>query len=44
MEHDIIRTSVQLPLEASHGDIVAIMDVGAYDASMSYSFGGGGIV
>lgn len=44
MEHDIIRTSVQLPLEASQGDIVAIMDVGAYDASMSYSFGGGEIV
>lgn len=40
MEEDILATSAAL--DASEGDLLAILDCGAYDSSMAYSFGQGG--
>lgn len=41
MENDIISTNAALPSNICRGDYVAILGVGAYDHSMSYSFGSG---
>lgn len=41
MEHDVLATEVALPSWLKQGDKLAICDVGAYDTSMSYSFGKG---
>jgi diaminopimelate decarboxylase len=38
MEEDVVAENVEA---VSEGDILAILDAGAYDASMSYSFGRG---
>jgi diaminopimelate decarboxylase len=40
MENDILAVSVNLD-EVRAGDVLAILDVGAYDASMAYRFGTG---
>lgn len=39
MESDILRTGVSIPTELHEDDILVICDTGAYDTSMSYSFG-----
>ncbi|WP_440104004.1 hypothetical protein [Streptosporangium sp. H16] len=39
MENDTIAGDVALPASLAAGDTVAFLDVGAYDASMSYRFG-----
>jgi diaminopimelate decarboxylase len=41
METDIIASRVHLPDSMGPGDVVAVCDAGAYDASMSYDFGRG---
>lgn len=41
MEHDIVATNVDLPLNARVGDYLVFCDAGAYDRSMSYVFGQG---
>ena len=41
MEQDCLADQVALPLDIAVGDLVAICDAGAYDASMSYRFGRG---
>ena len=41
MESDIIASRALLPKEICPGHLIAILDVGAYDASMSYEFAGG---
>lgn len=42
MESDRIADAVALPVEIAVGDLVAICDAGAYDASMAFSLGRGG--
>ena len=37
-EEDVIRRDVDLPLEMSVGDIIAVADAGSYDSSMAFSF------
>lgn len=41
METDVLVRNVGLPEALREGDLLAICDTGAYDASMSYSFGCG---
>lgn len=41
MEEDILATSAAL--DASEGDLLAILDCGAYDSSMAYAFGQGAL-
>lgn len=41
MEDDVITKNIELPPDIHKGDYVVILDVGAYDHSMSYSFGYG---
>ena len=41
MEHDIVATNVELPMDAEVGDVLVFCDAGAYDRSMSYVFGRG---
>ena len=41
MEHDVVATNVELPLDARAGDVLVFCDAGAYDRSMSYVFGRG---
>jgi diaminopimelate decarboxylase len=41
MEFDVLSDAVQIPRSIHEGDLVAYLDAGAYDASMSYSFGRG---
>lgn len=43
MEFDILSDSVQAPRTLRQGDLLAYLDAGAYDASMAYSFGSGGL-
>lgn len=43
MEFDILSDSVQAPKTVRRGDLLAYLDAGAYDASMAYSFGSGGL-
>lgn len=43
MEFDILSDSVQAPRTVRQGDLLAYLDAGAYDASMAYSFGSGGL-
>lgn len=43
MESDRLCEGVALPPDLVVGDLVAICDAGAYDASMSYRFGRGGV-
>ncbi|MDE3117467.1 MAG: hypothetical protein KGL03_00495 [Nitrospirota bacterium] len=43
MEFDILSDSVQAPKTVRQGDLLAYLDAGAYDASMAYSFGSGGL-
>ncbi len=42
MEDDILAANVNLPPELEVGDLLWILDAGAYDWSMSYGFGRGG--
>jgi diaminopimelate decarboxylase len=42
MEQDCLSDQIALPSDIVVGDLVAVCDVGAYDASMSYLFGRGG--
>jgi diaminopimelate decarboxylase len=42
MESDCVASGVALPSSLAVGDLLAICDVGAYDASMAYAFGRGG--
>lgn len=42
MEQDVLAVDVAFPRDLAEGAMLAICDVGAYDASMSYSFGRGG--
>ncbi|MEV0663679.1 hypothetical protein ACIBI3_20875 [Actinomadura luteofluorescens] len=39
MEQDVLEHEVALPPELAAGDFVVFLDAGAYDASMSYTFG-----
>lgn len=41
MENDILRSNVNVPSGVQVGDRLVFCDAGAYDASMSYSFGKG---
>jgi diaminopimelate decarboxylase len=41
MEHDIVASNIELPLNAQAGDYLVFCDAGAYDRSMSYVFGRG---
>jgi diaminopimelate decarboxylase len=41
MEKDILAESLALPDSLAEGDLLVICDAGAYDRSMSYSFGKG---
>jgi diaminopimelate decarboxylase len=41
MEDDILASDVEVPPAISVGDILAICEAGAYDRSMSYTFGRG---
>jgi diaminopimelate decarboxylase len=43
MENDRLTDGVALPPELEVGDLVVICDAGAYDASMTYRFGRGGM-
>ncbi len=43
MEFDILSDAVQAPRTVRRGDLLAYLDAGAYDASMAYSFGSGGL-
>jgi diaminopimelate decarboxylase len=43
MESDIISERIAIPSWLAAGDLVAICDAGAYDASMAYDFGRGRI-
>jgi diaminopimelate decarboxylase len=40
MESDILYTAVEVPENCSVGDLLVVFNVGAYDTSMSYRFGG----
>lgn len=42
MESDRIAEAVALPADLAIGDLIAICDAGAYDASMSFALGRGG--
>lgn len=42
MESDRIADAVALPVDLAVGDLVAICDAGAYDASMAFALGRGG--
>lgn len=39
MERDVVRDRIKLPPTVEPGDLVVFFDAGAYDTSMSYSFG-----
>lgn len=39
MEQDILRQNIQLPSTLSSGDLIAVVNAGAYESSMSYDFG-----
>jgi diaminopimelate decarboxylase len=41
MEKDILAEAVDVPDSLAVGDLFAFCDAGAYDRSMSYSFGQG---
>ncbi len=41
MEDDILAPNVQLPADITPGNLLAICDAGAYDSSMTYTFGRG---
>ncbi|MDG4668657.1 ATP-grasp domain-containing protein [Mycobacterium sp. 236(2023)] len=41
MEHDIPAIGLRIPADLHPGDFVAILNTGAYDASMSFDFGKG---
>lgn len=41
MEKDILAESLAMPESLAEGDLLVICDAGAYDRSMSYSFGRG---
>jgi diaminopimelate decarboxylase len=41
MEFDVLADAVRLPRGLKAGDCLAILDAGAYDASMAYTFGRG---
>jgi diaminopimelate decarboxylase len=41
MEADILRSNISLPDQLFEGQLLALCDSGAYDRSMSYSFGQG---
>lgn len=41
MEADVLSRGVSLPPGLDQGDLIAICDTGAYDASMAFSFGTG---
>ncbi|MDQ4145425.1 MAG: hypothetical protein M3198_17125, partial [Actinomycetota bacterium] len=41
IEQDVLATDIALPHETLPGDLVAIGEAGAYDASMAYTFGEG---
>jgi diaminopimelate decarboxylase len=43
MEYDILSEAVQAPRGIRAGHLLAYLDAGAYDASMAYSFGRGGV-
>jgi len=43
MEFDILSDAVHVPRDIREGAFVAYLDAGAYDASMAYSFGKGGV-
>jgi diaminopimelate decarboxylase len=43
MEFDILSDAVQVPRDIREGSLVVYLDAGAYDASMAYSFGRGGV-
>jgi diaminopimelate decarboxylase len=43
MEFDILSDAVHVPRDIREGALVAFLDAGAYDASMAYSFGKGGV-
>jgi len=43
MEDDILATDIQIPDWLQKDDLIVFSDCGAYDASMSYRFGKGGI-
>jgi diaminopimelate decarboxylase len=42
MEADVLAEGVRLPADLAPGDLVAIFDAGAYDASTAHVFGRGG--
>jgi diaminopimelate decarboxylase len=42
MEHDILAAAIDLPPETAEGDFLIFSHAGAYEASMSFTFGVGG--
>ncbi len=42
MEHDILASGIKLPADAREGDALIFSHAGAYEATMSYTFGLGG--
>jgi len=42
MEHDILASGIQIPKDAKEGDRLIFSHAGAYEATMSYTFGVGG--
>ena len=42
MEHDILAGAIDLPDDLAEGDLLIFTHAGAYEASMSFTFGVGG--
>jgi diaminopimelate decarboxylase len=43
MEDDVLSDGIQVPEDIAVGDRLLFLDAGAYDRSMAYDFGKGGL-